>query len=246
MNFNFRKPILCFFFLFLGIGKSFSQNQNLIQSNWYLTELIMNGNSYFPPTSDATLPYIQLNFNPSGNTYIIYTAVCNTVMSEAITFSNNETTFSYLGASATLITCQNSNNDVIDSFYASFFFNLNPQETKTLSYSMTEVNELMMMTLTDVNGNQAIYSSMHLKTQSNSKSNISLWPNPTKDLVNISSERNLVSGHLEISNAFGQKIERYSFEALPNSIDLSALPKGIYFVSIENQKEKSFFKIIKD
>jgi hypothetical protein len=227
------------------MDKSFSQNQDLIQSNWYLTELIMNGDSYFPPTSDVTLPYIQLNFNPSGNTYIIYTAVCNTVMSEAITFSNNETTFSYLGASATLITCQNSSNDVIDSFYASFFFNLNPQEAKTLNYSINEVNELMMMTLTDENGNQAIYSSMHLKTQSNSKNDISLWPNPTKDLVNISAERSPIAGHLEIINAFGQKIERHSFEVLPNSIDLSSFPSGIYFISIENQEEKNFFKIIK-
>jgi hypothetical protein len=65
--------------------------------------------------------------------------------------------------------------------------------------------------------------------------NIILYPNPTTDLVNITSSDVIISKR--IYNAFGQMIQDIQGES--TKIDVSEYKEGLYFVVITTKNEKS-------
>jgi hypothetical protein len=74
---------------------------------------------------------------------------------------------------------------------------------------------------------------------------INIYPNPATDKLNIECdafETKKIS--LSISNSLGQAI--YSLKDLSpkQEIDLTFLPSGIYFVSLQNNSEQKVFKIL--
>lgn len=62
-----------------------------------------------------------------------------------------------------------------------------------------------------------------------------LYPNPAKNVVNIKFNNNTEVGQIDIINSIGQKAIQVAPENISNQmqIDISALPKGIYFVRIQ-------------
>ena len=72
---------------------------------------------------------------------------------------------------------------------------------------------------------------------------IEIYPNPTKESVNISGINNLTK--ISIYNLSGQKIK--DFQLLNNSIDISDVSKGIYILYLVTHDGKSLYrKIIKE
>ena len=69
--------------------------------------------------------------------------------------------------------------------------------------------------------------------------NIRISPNPAVGLVNIVSDGALKSGELEIYNLVGQKVVSTSFNGLSLSLDVSSLPKGLYFVKLSGKNNVS-------
>jgi len=57
-----------------------------------------------------------------------------------------------------------------------------------------------------------------------------IYPNPARDIMNISLEKNALIKEVTIFNQTGQKV----FEGRPqnNTIDVSGLKRGIYFVKV--------------
>jgi len=69
-----------------------------------------------------------------------------------------------------------------------------------------------------------------------------VFPNPVDDVLTVSSPNNTLL-KIEIFNMFGQKV--YS-QAYKNTIDISFLPTGLYFLKVYDTNEQvSVFKIIK-
>lgn len=62
------------------------------------------------------------------------------------------------------------------------------------------------------------------------KNKILLFPNPAKETLTLISERHIVN--LEVFNIFGQRISGFEVHALQSSIDVSALPPGVYMIRI--------------
>lgn len=76
-------------------------------------------------------------------------------------------------------------------------------------------------------------TSSHGFVNSNLVANI--FPNPTKDMINISlSEK--IDGSLIVSNIMGQRLIHNTISSKENSISLKGLVKGIYIISIETEK----------
>lgn len=75
---------------------------------------------------------------------------------------------------------------------------------------------------------------------------IKIYPNPFTDKLTISSEsfedQNI---QLKIINSIGQEVHMQNNLNDNNEIDLSNLPKGLYFLTIENKSSNKTFKIIK-
>ncbi len=67
------------------------------------------------------------------------------------------------------------------------------------------------------------------------KTNITLYPNPTQDILNIDTD---INGELKarIYSTTGQLV--FDQDNVYNSIDLSQLPKGLYIINLYNQSNK--------
>lgn len=74
----------------------------------------------------------------------------------------------------------------------------------------------------------------------NTLSNVSIYPNPVKDVINIKGER----GILSILDINGRTIRSLNHNEL-SVIDLSEFNSGIYFVKVESEKGSFTEKIIK-
>ena len=70
-----------------------------------------------------------------------------------------------------------------------------------------------------------------------------IYPNPTKGEVNIN---NIALEKITIYNSIGQLVKSFSLNSgdTNNTVDLSGLPKGIYFLYLINQDAASAKKII--
>jgi hypothetical protein len=74
--------------------------------------------------------------------------------------------------------------------------------------------------------------------------NIKIYPNPTTSILNLIDEQNqLQNAIIEIKNSLGQTCHKAPFS---NQIDLSNLSAGMYFLTIQDVKNKKTIKIIKE
>lgn len=71
---------------------------------------------------------------------------------------------------------------------------------------------------------------------------ITVYPNPTSELINFESNENLSNESISIYNVAGQIVLQKNIDN--NTVDLSRLVKGQYFIQFQNKKNKSF-QIIK-
>lgn len=83
------------------------------------------------------------------------------------------------------------------------------------------------------------YSSL-VGISQNTLSNVSIYPNPVKDVLNIKGE----SGAISILDMNGRTIYKAEHNEL-STIDLSNVNSGVYFVKVENEKGSFTEKIIK-
>jgi len=73
---------------------------------------------------------------------------------------------------------------------------------------------------------------------------IALYPNPTSSSINFNSPTFKVA-RIEILNALGQSIYQKQNADLSESLDVSFLKAGVYFVNIQNQFSQKTYKVIK-
>ncbi|MDX2172742.1 MAG: T9SS type A sorting domain-containing protein [Bacteroidota bacterium] len=69
------------------------------------------------------------------------------------------------------------------------------------------------------------------------KESITLYPNPTKDILNINSEEYLKE-NVTITNVLGIIIKNIKIEGYTSKINISDLANGIYFTAFNSQKTK--------
>lgn len=102
--------------------------------------------------------------------------------------------------------------------------------TVTTTYSVTGTKGSCYKTLSAVVSTCTIGVSIN---ESNSESDIYLYPNPTANLLNVQMKNiNKTNSRILIYNAVGQIIYQTNFNGMLFSIDLASNPKGLYFVSI--------------
>lgn len=72
----------------------------------------------------------------------------------------------------------------------------------------------------------------------------SVFPNPAKNNITVQ-YRNTTTAHITISDITGKVVLLHQINGnKPNSIDISHLDKGMYFISVSNEKENFTKKLI--
>ena len=107
------------------------------------------------------------------------------------------------------------------------------------------------ITVTDANGcenSDTIIITIDPYTNINNnnfENNISIYPNPTSNIVNIAFSKKYKNINITLYNSIGEVlINKQYYNTNLEQINLSNLSKGIYFIRIENNTINIFEKII--
>lgn len=84
----------------------------------------------------------------------------------------------------------------------------------------------------------------NLNTNAFDKSNFSYFPNPVKNILNLSSIQNM--SHVAVFNMIGQKVLEAKIDTKATQLNLSTLTKGTYLLKIASDGRISTIKIIKE
>jgi glucose/arabinose dehydrogenase len=109
----------------------------------------------------------------------------------------------------------------------------------TISYSFTDGNGCSNTAGLDVIVDSCV------GIESNKKKELTISPNPFGDFITISNADH-VKGSLKIVNALGQTVLTASLNGAAQTIATQALPKGSYFVVIQNASGQTVRKLIKN
>lgn len=82
-----------------------------------------------------------------------------------------------------------------------------------------------------------------LSTDSFDKSTFNFYPNPVKDVLNISYKNTI--DEVQIYNLLGQQVYSNKVNAAESTLNVSQLTSGTYLVKVTSNNETSTFKIIK-
>ena len=232
------KNLYFFFFLTTALFLK-AQESDLKSHTWYLQKIIYSNGTETIAPNNTEVSNIPTNF---GDTQMD-TAVVNDFL--AFKFGGSaitSTTISYdeFWFNPNSTACQIPSNCTFQNDY--FFF---LAYGFTMSYQITNENNYLKLILTNNNGNQAVYLSQYLSLNEIEKSDFKIYPNPVKNILNVSSKLSIlnvklydVQGKLILSKNLEKNSIRNNLE-----LDISGLNNGNYLLVIDN---KIMFKIIKE
>jgi ligand-binding sensor domain-containing protein len=84
-----------------------------------------------------------------------------------------------------------------------------------------------------------------VKENITSKNNLILYPNPAKEMITISSPAITIPTVLSIFNVSGEKVIERQLNDNESQIDISALPRGVYFVRVWDEKMTEVMRVVK-
>jgi hypothetical protein len=114
-----------------------------------------------------------------------------------------------------------------------------------ISFTITGQNSFAGFTQTNEYQSMCYSVGMEEEKQT-SNINFSFSPNPVKDKITISSPSLTENTHLSIFNVSGEKVMERELNHNETQIDISALPRGVYFVKLQNEKMVDVGKMVKE
>ncbi|QQX75932.1 MULTISPECIES: T9SS type A sorting domain-containing protein [Aequorivita] len=225
--------------LFCLIGFScLSQDIRLFEQTWILHDLILDGQSYIPPINSEQ-NHVPADFIEPNE---FYTGVCGGTGGAGTIIYNGTTEFSFSAGIYWLAgSCNLEENNVYSDLYQSFW---NKPPFDPFQYEIIETGQDRTLIVTASNGDQAIYSNSYLSISEFNNQSLSIYPNPSTDILNIKFNHNISINRIIIYDFQGRQVS-YNTKNL-SQINVGDLKPGIYFISIENDENeilnKKFFK----
>lgn len=229
-------------FLLLTSGLLAAQSSDLLSTNWYISSIIVNGQSVTTPTMDNSLQ--PSYFMPaSGNGYTFASKYFNTAGTQ-ITFIPNSDSFTKSSGGCTLADYWGGNMAAVQEYdQKNCDFFTNPNAGNIYNYLITSngIGKTLMITDSS-NGNKVYYNSFYLNTKENNiiKKSFSAYPNPAKESLTIENiDKNL---SIKVYDLSGKLVLETKSNDQKVKIETSSLQKGQYIVAIENYAPYKFTK----
>ncbi len=220
---------LIYILLFNISALGFAQSPLLFETDWFLIELTVDGENITIPNNNQ-IDNVPLNFTE----FVITTEPCGYYTGDLTDFS--DTSFKYFGFTELDATCDQPETRIfIESYIRGFYLNEIEGE-KTFNYILnSEDNNTRMLTITNTEGDIAIYGNAALGINELDISQITIYPNPANNNLILSSANIAGKLTIEIFNIEGKflKSEALSF-ANQTTIDVSNLKRGVYLLKIES------------
>lgn len=228
------------FFLFISCTL-FGQNADLFNNDWYISQIVMNGQTTVTPVMNINLEkslFYQLGTPNSFSSKYFNSAVIS------MNFSTIQDSFITNGGACTLMQYVGTNQTAVREYDQKNcdFYIMNTPTGTVFNYEIVNNGSSKMLIITKVTtGDKIYYNNSFLGTKENNiKKTFKLYPNPSTDFVIIDNvEKNL---KLKINDLSGKIL----FETLTSDktlkIDVSSFATGQYILSIENFKPEIFIK----
>ncbi len=225
---------LLFLVLVFTALKSFGQNPELF-GIWYLTSysIDLEEPNYIsniqPPISPFLIIGETLDF--SGE------AACNPYIGN-FSYNSNMDKLVLSNFDTTLSLCDFEDHNIFEVDYFSYF--LVPGSYQYYFYSDNSGNRHLVFSISS--GSELDYQNQPLSVSKNTLNNFKIYPNPVSDQLFVTSEKFTIES-MAIFSMTGQKI--LQIEGASNSINVSSLSKGMYFLEINSEEGKVVQKFIK-
>lgn len=234
-------------FIILNSFQAKAQSQDLLDNTWYLEKVIIDDVDYFVP--DDTI----IEYGEFYNNFFETQSSCNFFTSE-ISFNPQNSNFSMISFGLTLEGCLDGEG-MIDEEIAAFeniylidFINYPSSDfNNPFAYEITqESSTLKKLTITNTNGDQAVYYSETLSIQGQKRFGlVQLYPNPAVNQFSINSDMSIEQ--VKIYNLAGQIVFRFERETVNSPYDISSISTGVYIVEISSARGmKTVKKLIKN
>ena len=182
--------------------------QELTPSEYHKTILLQSGIATDNSVNLAWNPYVGVEFS----TYNIYRSV-NGAAYELLT-----------SVAASNITYNDTSADVINNFYQYF-----------VSIDVTSCGTNPFQPLSLRSNQEYVNPNLIIKENTVLSKSVVLYPNPASELIKISTSEGVEVRSITLYSALGQRI--MSLEG-SNSIEVSILPSGVYYMTIETDQGK--------
>ncbi len=228
--------------LIIGLFISFSnyaQDPQLFENDWYLTEIVIDDLHYIPPNVEGELRVGKIYF------YEVKVDINYCSFTEALIEYDPITNVFILEDFPGIIPaeCLNSDNIEFGNLYFNVFFNQEHLAKNPFSYTIEDVLISKWLTITNLNGDQAIYHGESLSNQDFDSSSFTLYPNPATHVITIESASQNSINRILIYDTLGRLVLEQ--KKITNQIDISTLDSGLLFITIETDKGVFAKKIIK-
>ena len=230
---------LLFILLFNISAISFAQDPKLFENEWFLHNITIGGTDYFPPGMNGEAAIINLSIEMD----LIGTTVCDTRGAEITDFDDINNSFSVGSFSSLAIDCLFIENQIFQDLYFNDFYKWE-EPSNTYHYIIEEgLNSTKSLTLTNEDGNQAIYGDEILSSEDFQNSQFAIYPNPTKEKLFLSTTNAAGNVNVKIFSTEGKLLSVLNviFEN-QTPIDVSNLTSGIYFLHIEDENGNTTIK----
>ncbi len=249
-----KKSILITFLFFCSFISN-SQQQDLYNTAWYATEMVVDGNTIPIPVLPANQPqgcFVGMEIFSNGNNQaLIDIALCWSCSSEIHSIDSS----SFIGWGNTCLLCTDCgpcnpnwtstlcNQGFLDEFESNQFDFYEAQNV-TFTYTITPLaNNHFELKVEKPNGDYIIYSTEStLSIEENKIITFSIVPNPTSStltLTGLKSEVESVAIYTLSGNEFPIALEADTY-------DVSHLASGLYFISVTSADgQKGVQKFVK-
>lgn len=231
------KRLLILIFLILVGSRVIAQDSELFDNDWYLSQLIIDGETIIPPYLVVEPRIGRIFFSVDDVTYDF----CDFRICDVI-YESDENNFELGEWVAAGDDCDQPENFLFNPIYGSIFYD-QAIPKNPFSYDFTINSDgVLVLTITNGEGNQAIYGNKFLSISDNSPLEIKIFPNPSISEIFMESKRDPIT-KTELYNLSGERI--LSLTDNTSSIDISHLASGIYLLRIFTEQRSITKKIIK-
>ena len=230
------KKIICLIALLFTI-KASAQDSRLFENDWYLNNIIIDGNNN-PAPSNSDLNFIILALTDT-QTKNFLTYACE-VFSAIVVYDQINPRFSFSQYGTVFIgDCSFQPNIDYATLYFSFFEN---EISFPFTYEVTTTNGIRFLSITNESGDQAFYADQLLSIDDLDAPKLGASPNPFIDKITISSAQGDIT-EIHMYNLLGKEV----FQQKGNSqeVFLEELSSGVYFLKVYTDRGIATKKLIK-
>lgn len=221
------------YILLFAANLLFAQSPDLLNTGWQVTKVV---GELYPEQSPPQMNGTQItNFSSNPSTMSI--SFFNTVFSN-VTYSGNDS-FTVNSKACTLGEYFGNNSTEINNFFGllcSFF-----QTNGIYYYTVSNVGNEKTLKITNSTFQEIHFKSAILGTKENGINRISVYPNPTSEVIKI--EKLKPNSSLELTDNSGKLVKTISnIQSDKTEINIKNLPSGIYYLKVDGQSVQKIIK----